>query len=275
MRRAELVLAAGLTAVFAPTALALGRVYASVDYYSHGFLVALAAAFLAYARAARSELAIDADWRGGALLAAALVLEAVGLGIGSPFAQGIALVAAIAGAVLALRGGAWLRALAFPIAFLLFAVPLPTEWLAPIVVQLLLFVSAGATALLHAVGVPVLREGNVMTLPGGASLFVAEACSGLTSLVTLLPIAALIAYVAPMPLRSKWLLVLLAVPIAMAANLARVVATTLGALRFGVERVTGETAHALLGLAVYALACGALLLLARALSDSGGRARSR
>ena len=266
-------MAAGIAAVFAPTALSLGRVWASVDYYSHGFLVPVAAGLLAYGRAERTQLPIAGDWRGGALLVAALTAEAVGVAIGSPFVQGVALVAAIAGAVLALRGGAWLRALAFPIAFLLFAAPLPPAWLAPVVVRLLLFVSTAAAALLEWAGFPVLREGNVITLPGGASLFVAEACSGLTSLVTLLPIAALVAYLAPLRTPARWLVVALAVPIAMAANLARVVATTLLALRFGVERVTGATAHALLGLLVYAIACGGLLLAARGLSDSGDRAR--
>lgn len=265
MRRAELVMAAGIAAVFTPTAIALGRVYASVEHYSHGFLVPVAAAMLAYGIGGRTAAPIRADRRGGLLLAGALVLLAAGIAVDSPFWQGLALVVAIAGAVLALRGAAWLRALAFPIAFQLFAVPIPPDWLAPVVVRLLLFVSSGATALLHVLGVPVLREGNVMTLPGGASLFVAEACSGLTSLVTLLPIAALIAYVTPITPRAKWLLVALALPIAMGANLVRVVATTLGALRWGVERAAGEPVHGLLGLGVYAIACVALLLVARSM----------
>jgi len=149
----------------------------------------------------------------------------------------------------------------------------PNEWLSPVVVRLLLFVSTGATALLQQLGVPVLREGNVMILPGGESLFVAEACSGLTSLVTLVPIAALVAYVAPLPLAARLALVALSVPIAMATNLLRVVALTLGALRFGADRATGEPVHGLVGLAVYAVASLALIAVARALSAATGRAR--
>jgi exosortase len=273
MQRAELMVAAAIALVFAPTVLALARVWNSVEYYSHGFLVALAAAMLVYGVARRTRAPIEPDRRGGALLAGALVLLAAGVALDSTAWQGVALVAALAGAVLALRGGAWLRALAFPIGFLLFAVPLPPEWLSPVVVRLLLFVSTGATALLQRIGVPVLREGNVMVLPGGESLFVAEACSGLTSLVTLLPIAALIAYLAPLSLAARLLLVALAVPIAMVTNLMRVVALTLGALRFGAERATGEPAHSLVGLAVYAVASVLLLAVARALSAAAGRAR--
>lgn len=266
MRRAEWAAAAGIAGVFAPTAVGLSRVYASVEHYSHGFLLPIVAAALAYGVATRTRIAPRPDRRGALVLVAALALQAVAVAIGSLALQGVALVASIAGAVFLLRGAAWLRALAFPIAFLLFAVPIPDEWLAPIVVRLLLFVSTAATAALHALAVPVLREGNVMTLPNGASLFVAEACSGLTSLVTLLPIAALIAYVSPISRGAKTLLFVMAVPIAMGANLVRVIATTLGALRWGVERVTGEIAHAALGLMVYAIASVALLLVARVLA---------
>jgi len=273
MRRAEILLAVAIAVVFAPTALALARVWGEVEHYSHGPLVVLAAGMLAYGVARRSRLAIEPDRRGGVLLAGALALLGAGVAIGSTAWQGVALVAAIAGGVLALRGRAWLRALAFPIGFLLFAVPVPNEWLSPVVVRLLLFVSTGATALLQQLGVPVLREGNVMILPGGESLFVAEACSGLTSLVTLVPIAALVAYVAPLPLAARLALVALSVPIAMATNLLRVVALTLGALRFGADRATGEPVHGLVGLAVYAVASLALIAVARALSAATGRAR--
>jgi exosortase len=265
MQRLEIGIAIALAAVFAPALLALGRVWSSVEHYSHGFLIPVAAVLVAHGIARRRRgLPIERDRRGALLLGAALALQAVGTLLGSTGLQGLALVGALAGAVWMLRGSAWLRALAFPLGFLLFMVPLPPQWLAPIVVSLLLFVSASATAILHAMGVPVLREGNVMVLPGGDSLFVAEACSGLTSLVTLLPIAVLIAYLAPISPRSKVVLALLAVPVAMAANLLRVVATTLGAAHWGVEVVTGELAHALVGLAVYAVACIALLAIARA-----------
>lgn len=266
MRRAELAVAAAIAVVFAPTALALARTWSSVEYYSHGPLVAIASAMLVFGVARNTRAPARTDWRGGVLIAAALVLLAIGSALGSTAWQGVALVAALGGAVLALRGPAWLRALAFPIGFLLFAVPIPPDRLQPVVVQLLLFVSKAATQLLQTAGVPVLREGNVMTLPGGGSLFVAEACSGLTSLVTLVPIAALIAYLAPLRSGAKWLLVALAVPVAMGANLLRVIALTLGALRFGVDRATGEPVHGLVGMAVYLVASIALLFLARIFS---------
>lgn len=266
MHRNEWIMALGIAAVFAPAVIQLASVWSSVEYYSHGFLVPVAAGLVAHG-IARSRAALPAvhDWRGGIALGAALLAQLAGVLSGSVALQGLALVGALAGAVWALRGAAWLRALAFPLAFLLFMVPVPPPWLAPVVVQLLLFVTSTATRVLHAFGIPVLREGNVIQLPSGESLFVAEACSGLTSLVTLLPIAVLIAWLAPVALRWKITLVLLAVPIAMFANLLRVVGTSLGAARWGVDVVTSEPAHTLVGLAVYGVACAALLALTRAM----------
>lgn len=264
MRRNEWILALGIAAVFAPSVLQLASVWSSVEYYSHGFLVPVASGLVAHGIArSRSALPRTGDWRGAVALAAALLVQAAGVLAGSVGLQGLALVGALSAAVWALRGTAWLRALAFPLAFLLFMVPVPQTWLAPVVVQLLLFVTSAATRVLHAFGMPVLREGNVILLPGGDSLFVAEACSGLTSLVTLLPIAVLIAWLAPVALRWKVVLVALAIPIAMLANLLRVVGTSAGAVRWGVDLVTGEPAHTLVGLAVYAFACVALLAIAR------------
>lgn len=266
MRRNEWILAVGIAVVFAPALLQLAAVWSSVEYYSHGFLVPVVAGLVAHGIArSRTRLPQAPDWRGGVALGAALIAQAVGVLSGTLALQGLALVGALSGAVWALRGTAWLRALAFPLAFLLFMVPVPPTWLAPVVVQLLLFVTSAATRVLHAFGIPVLREGNVILLPSGESLFVAEACSGLTSLVTLLPIAVLIAWLAPIAPRWKFALALLAVPIAMFANLLRVIGTSFGATRWGVGAMTGEPAHTLVGLAVYAIACVALLAIARSM----------
>jgi exosortase len=276
MQPLEIAFALLLAIVFAPALRELAGVWSSVDYYSHGFLVPLVAGLVALglARSNRA-LARHRDARGAVLLALALVGALLGALSSSASAQGLALVAAIAGAVWYLRGTAWLRVLAFPISYLVFMVPLPPAWLSPVIVQLLLFVTAGAVWALGVIGLPVLREGNVLTLAGGETLFVAEACSGLTSLVTLTPIAVLVAYLAPVASRWKLLLVALIVPIAMLANMVRVVGTALGASRWGARAVTDDPAHTLVGLGVYALACVLLLAIARMLPRDTSRRRRR
>lgn len=266
MQPLEIAFALLLALVFAPALRELAGIWSSVEYYSHGFLVPLVSGLVA-AGIARSSAKLPRrrDLRGAALLAVALAAALLGALSSSATAQGLALVAAIAGAVWYLRGPDWLRALAFPIAYLIFMVPVPPAWLSPVIVHLLLFVTSGAVWALQTIGMPVLREGNVLTLPGGETLFVAEACSGLTSLVTLTPIAVLVAWLAPISRSWKLVLVALIVPIAMLANMIRVVGTALGAARWGAAAVTEDPAHTLVGLAVYAVACLLLLAVARML----------
>jgi exosortase len=255
-----------LVLAFLPAVHSLARSWAAVDYQSQGFFVPLVSAWIAAGRRRHlRRLPSAPDRRGAVLLAAALVLYAASLLSGSVAGEGLALIGAIAATIWSLRGTRWLRALAFPIAYLVFMLPLPSDWIGPVVVRLQLWVTAGAIAVLHGVGVGATRAGNVLVLGNGQELFVAEACSGLTSLLTLTPIAVLIAYLAPLPRERRVLLVALALPIALAANLLRVVLTALAARIWSASAVTSEPWHELAGLAVYAVACVLLLVAAQLL----------
>lgn len=267
MTRREIGFALALLVVFAPGLAALASAWSGADYQSHGFLVPIVSLLAARQLASRGPVT-RSDGRGALVLAGALLLYGFGIAAGSATAQGLALCAAVTGAVWYLRGPAWLRRLAFPLGYLLFLVPLPLPWVAAAVVPLLEFVTAGSVGVLRAVGVAVAREGSVILLPNGESLFVAEACSGLTSLVTLTPIAVLIAWLAPLSTARRVALVALVVPAAMVANLLRVVATVLGSEAFGTAAMTEEPTHSLLGLSVYVVACLALLALARRLQPA-------
>ena len=90
-------------------------------------------------------------------------------------------------------------------------------------------------AVLHALGVPVLRDGNVMRLPGGESLFVAEACSGITSLSSLIPVGVLLARFTQTGAWRRVALVAFVVPAALLGNMIRVIATVLAADAYGVR----------------------------------------
>lgn len=268
---------AGLLAIaFVPALLAQAEVWARVDYQSHGFLVPLVAAWAAHRERGRlRNLPRDGSPAGLAVLGGALLLYAAGLAAGVVALQGLAFVAAVAGAVLFLRGGAWLRALAFPVGFLVFMVPVPPTWMAPLVVRLQTGVTAAAIGVLRGVGVPAAREGNVLRLPEGGQLFIAEACSGVTSVVTLAPLAVLLGAFTLRSTLARALLVLAVVPLAMAGNLGRVVATALAAERWGVERATQGVLHESAGLLTYGLACGLMLAVGAALrrAEQGAGAR--
>ncbi len=260
MRAKEKLIAAALALAFAPAVIALARVWSSVDYYSHGFLVPLVAYWIAQ-REGKTRLR-QRDERapaGAAVIGLALALYAAGLVAGAAGLQGLGLIVAVAGGALYLLGAEGLRALAFPIAFLVFMLPLPSAWLTPVIVDLQLLVSSAAVAFLHAIGAAVAREGNVILLAGGDSLFVEEACSGITSIVTLTPLAVMLAYFTQRTLWRRLALIAAVVPAAMVANLLRVVFTVIMAQHLGAERATNNALHESAGLLTFVLACLALI----------------
>ena len=81
-------------------------------------------------------------------------------------------------------------------------------------------------------GLPILREGNILYLPG-VTLQVEEACSGLRSLTTLFALSALIAYMSPLKRVSKLIIFLAAIPIALVGNVVRLIATAVLARYYG------------------------------------------
>ena len=137
----------------------------------------------------------------------------------------LALLLAITGLCLLVFGSEITRRHAFPIAFLIFMIPWPVSLYARIASPLQLTVSQIASQLMNATGVPVLTEGNLMTLPGGVQMFVAEACSGMRQLTGFLALTAAVAYLVSRPAWYRVALMLSSVPIAMTANVARVVLT--------------------------------------------------
>ncbi len=277
MKAADWALIAALALVFAPGVMAMAEVWSSVDYYSHGFLVPVVAYWGFHQNARRLRIG-ERDARGFAVLGGALLLYALGLAAGVVTLQGLGVVAAVAGVVVRLWGPRGLKRLAFPVGFLVFMVPLPEAVLTPLIVELQLWVSVVSVELLHAVGFAVAREGNVVLLPGGGSLFVAEACSGITSIVTLAPLGVVLAYFTEKTWGRRLLIVAAVVPVAMFGNLLRVLGTVVVADAYGVERATKGALHESAGLLTFVFAC--LLLigvgpLLRLLSRHGQRLDSR
>jgi exosortase len=140
-------------------------------------------------------------------------------------------------------------------------VPLPSGWVTPLIVRLQILVSEVAVWILQAAGVPVYREGNVLELPAGATLFVAEACSGITSLITLIPIGVFIAYFTESRWSRRLILVGAVVPIALAGNLLRVLLTVEVAIWGDVEMAIEGPLHEWAGVATYVLGCLCLLAI--------------
>jgi exosortase len=255
-----MALIAALIVAWVPGILQLAEVWNSLEYASHGFLVPFVALWAATAH--REELGRlgSRPVSGGLVLMGGVAgCYLVALVLRNPTLLGLVAVGTVVASVFALRGVAWVKTLRFSLGYLLFMVPLPVAWVTPVIVKLQLLVSSVGVELLQRGGISIFREGNVLTLPGGQSLFVAEACSGITSLITLLPIGVFIAYFTESVLWRRLVLVAAVVPIALAGNLLRVILTVLLSINWSVEFATQGPLHEWAGVATYVIGCLCLL----------------
>jgi len=211
--------------VYGGIMVSLGRQWANDDNYSHGFFVIPLAAFFAWER---RDVLRRADRRPSAVgllvIGASLLLLVAGRLGAELFLTRVSLIGVLAGTVAFVWGGAHVRILAFPLAFLLFMVPLPAIVFNQLTLPLQLVASSAGEWLIRACGIPILRDGNVLQLPG-RSLEVVEACSGIRSIVSLLMLAVVVGYFTERRPVFRVLLALAAVPIAVFTNALRVAGT--------------------------------------------------
>jgi exosortase len=142
------------------------------------------------------------------------------------FLSRFSLLIVLAGLIVLFLGWNFFRHLLFPWGFLLLMIPIPAIVFNQITFPLQLLTSKVASTVLPWMGVPVLREGNVIILPAMA-LEVAEACSGIRSLLSLATLAVIYGYLMESKLVVRVLLALASIPIAVAANSLRIVGTGL------------------------------------------------
>ncbi|MFH2055554.1 MAG: exosortase/archaeosortase family protein [bacterium] len=231
------------------------------DNYSHGFLVIPISVFLIWQkRKVLREITLDTCNWGLLLLAGSLVLLLVGVAGAEFYSTRVSMVGVLAGVVLYLTGWRFTREIWFPIAFLLFMIPVPYILYYSATFPLQLFGSKVAAFVIGLLGIPHLRQGNIIHLPDNYSLEVAEACSGLRSLVTLLALAAILAYWTQKGKIKSIVLFLSAIPIAIGANVFRITVTAVGA--YGISRKIAEDfLHELSGTIVFLFSLVCLLIL--------------
>jgi exosortase A len=244
--------------------------------FSHGFIVPLFSGFLVWQRKRElTALEIRSSWWGLVIMAAAVVELVFGTLGAELFLSRTSLVVLLAGMVVYLLGWKWLQALAFPWAFLFLMIPLPSIIFNQIAFPLQLLASRLATALLALLGVPVLREGNVIQL-ANMTLEVVEACSGIRSLVSLLTLALIYGCLVNAGWVRRALLAVAAAPIAVAANAFRITGTGLLGEYWDPDKAQGFF-HAFSGWIIFVLSLGLLVLcdhlFKRVSPAAGGRPR--
>ena len=249
--------AAALTALaavilFFPVLTGLTAQWFSDDDAAYGVIVAAVAALLFVQRWPRvRSLPLRGSNAGVALLAGACACYVIGTIAADVFLVRLSFPLLIAEGVLFLAGPAHVRALAAPIALCFVAIPLPSALVTQLTMPLQLMASQCAAAILNGVGVPAVRDGNVLTL-SYITLEVVEACNGMRSLVTLAALVAVYAAMRELPLRRVALLLLVTVPVALAGNGLRVAATALLAGQMGADAARGAI-HDATGWVAFAL----------------------
>jgi exosortase A len=208
--------------------------------FSHGFLVVPISLWLAWARKeAIASVRFRPSWLGVAALSVSAAAWMVANGTGVLVIEQLAVVAMIPALLLAILGVPATRVLAFPLAFLVFAVPFGRG-----IVPLLMQATADvATLALQWSGVPVWRSHMYISIPAG-QFEVARACSGLNYVIAGLVLGVLYAYLSYRGWRKRMLCVAAFLLVPVLANGVRVYVTILVShmteMRFGpgTEHVT-------------------------------------
>jgi exosortase len=228
-------------------------------YYSHGPLILPIACMTAWLIVRNRGLPMKST-RGSRAVGLILLIGALLMHLASMYARvtfvsGFMALPILAGIALYLGGWVMLERLWFPIAFLAFMIPLPDPAIGDINFRLKIFAAQGATELVNILGVPAYLRGAEIFLAGGRALTVEDACSGLRSLIALLAFATLFTYACKLRGYKRLMLLLAAVPIAVAANVVRIVTLTIVANTGRLDLVTpGGWVHDGMGYVVFVVA---------------------
>ena len=256
--------------LFWPTFLWMAERFDAPDsFYSHGWLVPLASAWLVF----RQRAALDvASWRGSyqglLVLVPSLIVHIAATWWRIHVASGLAMLGVVWGLVWTVWGREAITALRFPLLFLGFMVPLPGILLIAISFKMKLIAASLATYALHGLGIQAAQAGSTIHVPG-VSVIVDDTCSGLRSLISLLALASF--WTALLPARaSRWrrlAIVAASLPIALAGNMLRIALLVMIAVVYGARAAEGFV-HYASGLVVFGVALAALAWLSGMLIKS-------
>jgi exosortase len=236
----------------------------TIPDYSHGFLVPFFAAFLIWdKRKVLKATPIKQTWSGIALVVFAIMVLILGVYGVELFTARISFILLMTGLIATFFGWAMVRELRFPLLVLVLAIPSPAILFNRITFPLQLLASRIASDILPLLGVPTLHEGNVIELPV-MKLEVAEACSGIRSLMSLFTLAVFYGYFLEKTTKRRVLLALASIPIAVTANVARIVGTGLCVQYWDPEKALGFF-HEFSGWVMFVVSLACLYLVHRAM----------
>jgi exosortase len=250
---ALLLLISSFILAYFPVWKGLLSAWSASDDYSHGFFILPVSLYIVWQKRERlAQVEKRPSSVGGIIVIFSLALYLLAHYAEVVTLASLSLVFVLVGVIIYLFGFSVFRELLFPLLFLFFMIPVPSQIFSSLTVPLQLLVSKASTAIATLSGVPVLREGNVIFLPN-RTLEVVQACSGLRSMMLLLALSAGFAY---LTLRANTLRIALlawAVPAAILVNVIRVLLIIFADAYFGYD-LTVDTSHTVFGVFIFILA---------------------
>ncbi len=225
---------------------------------SHGILVPLISGYLIWQK--RDQLGkakIESSKWGALILLLSLILYIVSYAGAVAVVSRAIIVTSLIGLVLLNFGSPVFRIIAFPLIYLIFMIPVPTSIYGLVAFPLQLFASDVSAFIIGILSIPVFQEGNMLYFVQ-TQLEVAEACSGLRSMMAFVMLSCLFAYMMRPSWKRRFIIVLSAIPLAIFANIIRVTGTGILAHFYG-DKVARGFLHEFSGLAVFAF--GFVLLM--------------
>jgi exosortase len=244
--------------LYLPMFLSLVQAWMRSDVYSHGFLILPISLYLIWTR--RGDLRTNPcgpSRAGIPVLMLWAVLYILGKGAEISTFERASIIPFLLGCALVLGGRKIAGIMTFPVLFLIFMIPIPSEIYSSLTNPLAILATTCSVNIMHLVSVPVCQEGNLIILPT-CTLEVMDVCSGVRSLISIIALAVLIGYRAFSSTLETLCLLALSVPISLAGNIARITATGFSAQAFP-SRFSFPGAHIAAGVSSFLFSLALLL----------------
>ncbi|MFH1097169.1 MAG: exosortase/archaeosortase family protein [Candidatus Desantisbacteria bacterium] len=227
--------------------------------YSHGFLIPFVCLWLVWQmRDDLKKIVVSSAKCGVWVIVAGLIIHLGALSVKVDFISALSMIMVIVGIILHLFGWKMMRALVFPVGFLFFMIPFPDVFTIFLTYKLKMLATHGSVSVVNLIGIHCVAEGAKIILPD-TFLEVGAPCSGIRSLISLLALGALFAYLLNISMVRRIVVFLSTIPIALFSNVVRIVLLCLVAHIYGKEAaIPGSFFHDFAGFLVFVVAFACL-----------------
>jgi len=238
--------------------------------YTHGFLIPLVSLFLIWKiKDKLKQIPVSSSPKGLILFSVGLLVHLISRCFMIDFVSGFSLIMVIWGLCLYFLGRSITQKIIFPIVFLVFMIPLPSVLTLSLTFYMKMFAIYWATELVNLIGIPAVMDGAKIILPNDF-LEIGEPCSGIRSLITLLALGSLFAYLLSISFLKKIILFLSTIPIAILSNIIRIVFLVIITYVYGQKAALEEPNHTVSGLLVFLVALLGLKAIGQVLTWQRG-----